>query len=42
MPMLIEHIDAIVRKKQRDVLYVTFHPKKPDDDDVSTLFRTHG
>jgi hypothetical protein len=27
MPMLIEHIDAIARKKQRDVLYLTFHPK---------------
>ena len=22
MPMLIEHIDAIARKKQRDMLYV--------------------
>jgi hypothetical protein len=28
MPMLIEHIDAIARKKQRDVLYVIFHPKR--------------
>lgn len=27
MPMLIEHIDAIARKKQRDVLFLTFHPK---------------
>ncbi len=26
MPMLIEHIDAIARKKQRTVLYVTFEP----------------
>ena len=26
MPMLIEHIDAIARQKQRDVLYVAFHP----------------
>lgn len=25
MPMLIHHIDAIARKKQRDVLYLTFH-----------------
>ena len=33
MPMLIEHIDAIARKKQRDVLYVTFHPPKSDDED---------
>ncbi len=32
MPLLIEHIDAIARKKQRDVLYVTFHPKKSDDE----------
>ena len=27
MPMLIEHIDAIARKQQRDVLYLTFHLK---------------
>ncbi len=33
MPMIIEHIDAIARKKQRDVLYVTFHSKKPDDEE---------
>lgn len=33
MPVLIEHIDAIARIKQRDVLYVTFHPKQSDDDD---------
>jgi len=26
MPAIIEHIDAIARKKQRDVLYVTFQP----------------
>ena len=26
MPMLIEHIDAIARKKQRDVLSIDFHP----------------
>lgn len=25
MPRIVEHIDAIARKKQRDVLYVTFH-----------------
>ena len=24
MPMMIEHIDAIARRKQRDVLYLTF------------------
>lgn len=33
MPMLIEYIDAIARKKQRDVLYITFHPKNSRDDD---------
>lgn len=33
MPFLIENIDAIARKKQRDVLFVTFHPKQSDDDD---------
>jgi hypothetical protein len=33
MPMLIEHIDAIARKKQRDVLFVTFHPPKSADID---------
>ena len=33
MPVLIEHIDAIARKKQRDVLYVTFHPKQSGDYD---------
>ena len=26
MPQLIEHIDAIARKKQRNVLYLTFTP----------------
>jgi len=30
MPMLVEHIDAIARKKQRDVLYLTFHHRKQD------------
>jgi hypothetical protein len=25
MPQLLEHIDAIARKKQRDVLYLEFH-----------------
>ncbi|MBY0577917.1 MAG: hypothetical protein K2P57_02615 [Burkholderiales bacterium] len=37
MPMLIEHIDAIARKKQRDVLCVAFEPDNPsgspEDDD---------
>jgi hypothetical protein len=31
--MLIDHIDAIARKKQRNVLFVTFKPKDYDDDD---------
>ncbi|WP_185244934.1 hypothetical protein [Citrifermentans bremense] len=26
MPEIIEHIDAICRKKQRDVLYIQFYP----------------
>jgi len=40
MPMKIEHIDAIARQKQRDVLYVVFHPPASDhqnDDDISGL-----
>ena len=32
MPSLIEHIDAIGRKKQRDVLYVVFYPKRSLED----------
>ncbi|MDP2902948.1 MAG: hypothetical protein Q8N96_07530 [Methylovulum sp.] len=28
MPHACEHIDAIARKKQRDVLFLTFHSKK--------------
>jgi len=32
MPYLIEHIDAIARQKQRDVLFVEFHPQDTDDD----------
>ncbi|MFZ2123890.1 MAG: hypothetical protein WA012_08815 [Rhodoferax sp.] len=37
MPMLIEHIDAIARQKQRGVLYVAFHPPAsgtPDDEEI--------
>lgn len=30
MPMLIEHIDAIARKKGRGVLFVSFEPEMPD------------
>lgn len=33
MPLLIEHIDAIARKKQRAVLYVTFNPTHMSDSD---------
>ena len=29
MPMVIEHIDAIARQKQRDVLFVAFHRSAP-------------
>lgn len=29
MPMLMQHIDAIARAKQRDVLYLTFPPAEP-------------
>jgi hypothetical protein len=32
MPMLIEHIDAIARKKGRDVLFLDFPQKKIDDE----------
>ena len=37
MPVRIEHIDAIARQKQRDVLYVVFHPPAsgtPDDEEI--------
>lgn len=33
MPLLIEHIDAIARKKQRAVLSVTFNPLHSSDSD---------
>lgn len=33
MPMLIEHIDAIARKKQRAVLFIAFHPEGNCTDD---------
>ncbi|QDG69647.1 hypothetical protein [Janthinobacterium tructae] len=44
MPQLIDHIDAIARKRQRAVLYLEFHPKsyeesrlyRHDDDAVRT------
>jgi hypothetical protein len=38
MPQLIEHIDAIARKKQRDVLYITFTPKGTSLRDMFTEF----
>lgn len=36
MPLLIEHIDAIARQKQRDVLYVEFHPQTEDLEEFDT------
>lgn len=39
MPMLIEHIDAIARKKQRDVLAIHFHPATVYEDWGSYNFR---
>ena len=35
MPMIIEHIDAIARKKQRTVLSIVFHPETHCFDDNS-------
>ena len=32
MPLMLEHIDAIARQKQRGVLYVEFHPMALDPD----------
>lgn len=37
MPMLIEHIDAIARQKQRDVLYVVFHPTASGTQDAEEI-----
>jgi hypothetical protein len=54
MPRLIEHIDAIARRKQRDVLYLEFHPEsfserrayRFEDDDMRKAilewFDSHG
>ena len=36
MPQLIDHIDAIARKRQRAVLYLEFHPKSHEE---SRLYR---
>lgn len=35
MPAVIRHIDAIAREKQRDVLYLAFHPVGPDGRRIS-------
>lgn len=37
--MQIEHIDAIARQKQRDVLHVEFHLPETKNEDVSKLDR---
>ena len=37
MPMVIEHIDAIARQKQRDVLFVAFHRSAPATVDVEEI-----
>lgn len=37
MPMLIKHIDAIARQKQRDVLYVAFHPPESGTHDAEKV-----
>jgi hypothetical protein len=46
VPQIIEHIDAIARKKKRDVLFVTFHTWERDADGFQQLnapddWRTH-
>ncbi len=33
MPLLIQHIDAIGRQKQRAVLFIEFHPQSDDFDE---------
>ena len=39
MPMIIQHIDAIARQKQRDVLFVQFESDRmPDEPDVDFKF----
>lgn len=40
MPMLIEHIDAIARQKQRDVLYLVFHPPVSETDENEHVWRS--
>ncbi|PXW98706.1 hypothetical protein C7444_102186 [Sphaerotilus hippei] len=42
MPMFIEHIDAIARSRQRDVLMVTFGPRiDPTDEEAPRLDWEH-
>ncbi len=38
MPMNIEHIDAIARKLQRDVLYIAFNPQPTSEDEDEAMF----
>lgn len=40
MPMRIEHIDAIARQKQRDVLYVVFHLPASGAQDAEEILGT--
>jgi hypothetical protein len=37
MPMKIEHIDAIARRLQRDVLCIAFNPQARDNDDETSF-----
>jgi len=41
MPMLIEHIDAIARQKQRDALYIKFVPENCAIDDGIDTWLEH-
>ena len=43
MPQIIDHIDAIARKKQRDVLCLTFHtlPKTAENEDDRGISWVH-
>ena len=38
MPMKIEHIDAIARRLQRDVLYIAFNPQPTSEDEDEAIF----
>ena len=37
MPLILEHIDAIARQKQRGALYVEFHPLALNPEDGENL-----